>query len=229
MKIRRNKINRGLVLGAVLLLGLTCFIIIKEVSFKSEKPLIADTVQEYIEKLAALSVAEDGAVPGHKLTEAQKKARLGLFDALTDEYWLGNVSERDISGEPLEKTRQDYIDCWLSGVIGVEYTDIDVPQSEIEVTSDGPDRAKAELRISGIVAEYNGIDNGNIYSPFLHSGTYIYYELDEGEYFTEKYRAVYDGDIEFELERSGGKWRIISVSSYIWTSSVIKKGEQTDG
>lgn len=228
MKIRRNKINRGLVLGAVLLIGLICFIVISEVRFSSEKPLIADRVQNYIKELAELSVSDDGTAVGHKLTEEQKSGRMKKFDALAEKYWLGNVKESDITGTSLEKAREQYEQEWLNGIMHEVYTSADVPQNEVKVTSDGPDRAKAEVSLAGIVMEFTGLKEGSDHTPFLHSGRYVWDEPEEGDYLTDSFRGVYNGDMEFELERSGGEWNIISVKSYVWTSSLIKKGEQTN-
>ena len=82
-----KKANRGLLLGGVLLLGLVCFVMIKEVQFRVEAPQICDRARETVEAMLNLNVSGETATIGQVRTVESRTREMERAEEMLSEYW----------------------------------------------------------------------------------------------------------------------------------------------
>ena len=232
MYIRWNKINRGLVLGAVLLIGLCGFIIFKHMQFQSEIPLVREQVKAYVNGLLTLNLSPDGTELGEPLTDAQKAQKLAEMDGLIATYWTG---ESEKGYQNATDVRENYEDSlkFLPKARILNYT-WEPLDNRITVTANGTDYATVQLNLENVTVE----SIGKLENLFICNANQYYYIEDTyvGELVEEKsadivvkdileldtgtYRNVFGGYISLSLKRVGGEWRITGVNGSLHLRAV---------
>ena len=186
--------NRGLLLGAVLLLVLIVLAVVQTVSFRMQKPVIRDAVRSYVNDLLSVTyVVGDEVTPGAELTEAQKQARRDAFEIFAGKYWQ-EVSAKEISsGSILTGTLSgiDSLRAWFDNtLVGKQYPveKLNLPilqDSDITVTASGSNYATVNLWFQFSV-ETSGYASG------------------EGKESGKR------GYLQLELKRVKGSWKVIA-------------------
>jgi len=97
MKNILKKINRGVVLAAILLIGLVIFFIIDNAVFAQEKPMLKEWLEEFLEETAKINLLpEQYRVPGVEIPddviEAKTKETKDFVDKYFTEYLPRYVS-----------------------------------------------------------------------------------------------------------------------------------------
>ena len=217
-----KKVNRGLLLGAALLLFLVGFIVVKEVQFKKETPLIVERAESYLSGLCELQCGVDGTL-GEKLSPQAQSAQKEKFNRLLKENWYGELSGDEYNGIGLSELYSDY-ESYLSDKVQVLFSkaELHLQEDHISVYKDGPDRAKVSFSAE-IKTEYMG--DGE--SFFYGSSYYIGYE--DGIAVPETSATVYSGvyllNMTFEMQRVGREWKIVAYNGYGYESMSAEKGE----
>ncbi|MCL2754111.1 MAG: hypothetical protein FWD35_00140 [Oscillospiraceae bacterium] len=88
-----KRFNRGVILAIIAAIGLTGFIIVDEVTFRTNVPAIQARVTDYYEAFAQMAVSPiaDINAQGNNLTEAGQTAFAARYSALINEY-VSNAS-----------------------------------------------------------------------------------------------------------------------------------------
>ncbi len=192
MKLFWKKVNRGLLLGAVLLVALVVLIVVQSVSFRRAKPVIRQEVKDYAgDLLEVMYAVGDRVEPGSELTAEQKQARRERFEAFVREYWQ-EVPEKEIRNGGLISTA-------LSGTGSSGLSSL---RTEFENTLSGKqypvEKLNLQLPNSNISIRVNGPGYALVNVSFSFSTV-------SGDYETLR-----SGELQLELKRVKGSWKVIS-------------------
>ena len=218
-----KKVNRGLLLGAALLIFLIGFIVAKEVQFRKERSLIEARAQSYLSEICDLQCGVSGSL-GKELSESAKKTQREKFDRLLQEHWYGNLPDDEYDGMGVAQIRENY-ESYLAEKTEVLFSkaELHLQEGDIRVYKDGPDRAVVGLS-ADVKTEYVG--DGNAF--FYGFSNYVDYEddtLPEKEGAAKLYSGVYVLNMTIEMQRVSGEWKIVGVSGYGYESTSSEKGE----
>lgn len=201
--MKLKNINRGLVLGAVLVIGTAGYVVKTRQDFKADKSVIEDSVRQSISALSEVNTAD---------TDAKRQK---IYDFL-NEYFTDYSNENDYGWK-----KSDYLslagdDSNFSqgGVTKCEYeiTDISLKQW-------GPNGAMAELSFSAYY-EYWG-DHPDILDlwgmTYAQGGADYYSPEDIPENERDmSFKENISGDCSMYLVEKDGKWKIASVQYMNW-------------
>lgn len=218
-----EKTNRGIVLGALLLVGLILFICVKEIRFRQEIPDIRSQAQAYVEELLQLNVTPEGIGPEVSLTKEQKALLTDRLDRLMEKYWYFDVREKDILYNTPEIVKRNYEAYLDDGLYEVFYSvSVHIAGNDISVSQDGPDRAIVVLWCDNITVE---CVNREAY-PFV--GEVMYNTGDDGSSASKRFLASLQGQFCLEMQRVDGSWKVVGSDCYtVYISSEILDKEVT--
>lgn len=221
MKRFWKKMNRGLLLGGVLLLLLIGFIVLKEVQFRAEVPGIRQTVRDAMEALLELNLSEEETALGQVRTEAVRARQTERMEAVLSQYWDADAeTEYYINVGTLRASFEEYLKEPLC--VSFQEMDLSVSDREIEVRQNGTDYAVVSVEINSFSARYTG------------DGDSIFY----GEYYSDRepigialgqYIGTYNGYAEMELHRKDGEWRVCGMSLYLQLMNKTVADTETEG
>lgn len=198
MKLRN--INRGLVLGAVLTVGVVCYAVYDHNTFKANKPEIEETVESYVKAIAESNVGKAEAL-NSQWTEL-------VNDKFTD--YAGNddygVTKTDILSEINGTTVK-------SSQAG-EITSAESNIKNISISKSGADGAKVNFSYSICYEVTYGDPYFMSFSGLSSFNSGDYSANDVYEPSRSPYKAFFDGYAEFYLIRTGDGWKIASVEDY---------------
>lgn len=208
-----KKVNRGLLLGGVLLLGLIVMIVVHNLRFSMEKDDILKISEDYVQTMLNFNQLSKNATVGEKLTDAQKQAELDALNAAFAKNWYEGESDirssfcssTDLRLKLVERHANE-LTCVPTDVKGI------INRSGCTVTQDGPNRALCTVSLLDLNATVYG--DGSLFG-LVEGGVYY-----EGDIEDSALAVSYYGSYTFELERVNGEWKIVSVLlSNSWISS----------
>jgi len=232
LNIRWNKINRGLVLGAVLLIGLVGFIVFKHTQFQREIPTVREQVKAYVNGLLTLNLSPDGAEVGSALTDAQKVQKLSEMDGLIATYWTGESEKGYLDSDDVRANYEDTLKgISRARILNYTWEPLD---KRITVTANGTDYATVQLNLENVTVESQGkleelfVCNNlqYLYTEDMYMGEGIEIkpmEKEDGEGLgldTGTYRSVFSGYMSLTLKRVDGEWRITGVQGALHLRAV---------
>lgn len=210
MKHFFKRVNRGIVLGVVLLIGLAVFIWQDESNFQKETPAIEQTVTSYLDALSKINTFDTNLQKiGTTMTTEQQTAKLQELTKTIDQYWAeSNVQNHAAKSELLAQIKEmvsqnskgnGYIQKFTVRVNGTP-----------TVKKTGPSNATARVDYT-IVMEYTG-------SPYYFDGDFMASvphhssKADSAETKIDVTSKRYNigQNTSFELEKIGGTWKIIA-------------------
>lgn len=213
MKHFLKRVNRGIVLGAVLLIGLAVFIWQDELAFQKETPAIERTVTEYLETCAKANVFDTGLQKiGAAMTQQQQSDKLQEFNKILDRYWTETDSNRGMGKSTLAGQLKDAVSENSKGKGYIQKCTVKLDEAP-KVTKSGPGSATVEISFTFTI-EYAGIPSYFVgYYPSSvdrMSGK----EPNAGE-AADPTRKRMTSNIGFqvEMEKSGSAWKIASLGS----------------
>ncbi len=236
MKHRLKKMNRGLLLGAVLLLGFVIFVMVKDAQFQKSVPDIKEMSKEYVEAMMALNEMPEGAMTeDFHLTSQVTEQKTAAMEEILKKYWNAETKQknlRGVSGIDLRRQYQDYVEReQFSQVFDIEFN---LSEKDIEVKSDGPNRAKVSLFTEDLYVTFCGTE---AYCLFLGGNTWGVNEIEDmfvnfnpmEDPTRKKSNLRFRLDMELELVK--GEWKIISCTSDYWNygTTVVVDEEITIG
>ena len=191
MKPFWKKVNRGLLLGAALLLALIVLIVVQTISFRKAKPVIREEVRSYVSDLISVTfVTGEEITPGANLTEDQKQARRDKFEKVIETHWQ-EVSEKELSSGSILNgglTGLDSTRAWFeNSLLGKKYP---IDKLNLPILMD------ADISVTA---------NGSGYAVATVSWFSFSYISDETEVSGHGY-------LQLELKRVNGNWKIIAAS-----------------
>ena len=216
-----KRVNRGLLLGGVLLLVLISFIVIKEIQFRAEASQICDSAKAAVEAMLSLNVSKEQTEIGQVRTdEIQGKERLRA-EAMLSQYWDADAdTDCYITVGSIRESYENYLAApvcvWVSE-IEAEFSD-----REIEIRGNGPDYAIVTLELDNLAARYLGDGEA------LYFGEYYGSEV-EDEASVGEYLGSYYGYVEMEMHRKDGQWRVCGMNASFYMTNKTPAKTETGG
>lgn len=189
MKRFWKRVNRGLVLAAVILVGLVIFIQIDQYQFKSSKPEIEQMTREYLERV-------------RENNQLEPKARMEQTRLLLTEYWKD-------SGNVMNGVSKRNMESYLDYVQNGEFEQLDDYAdriNDIEISKSGPRAASVSVSYEVTLEGSSQVSSYSIYG--LEAGWYEAGEAGDG---TASESRRYDLALQMTQESDG--WKITSISS----------------
>ena len=192
MKLRN--INRGLVLGGVLALGVVCYTAYDNNQFKTSKPEIEQTMRDYIADLTSANVG------------SSDKLKSQLTDFVNKNYTEYASSKSGL----LDEINQAEVATQGGDITSAEY-DI----KEMSINKSGADGAKVTM-IYNVCYDVSKGDPTFLTTNGINtmtSGNYT--NSDNYEPSTSSYKAIFSYEnAEFYLLRTSDGWKIATSSDY---------------
>ncbi len=221
MKKFWKRMNRGLALALVLVIGLVIYIAVDEGNFRREVPRIEQNLQSYMQQLPSIYVtgeADSAAVP-----QEQIEQKLKDNVALVQPYWLSTIGSSNGYQYNLDALTQDMQQVLQDSTLGngyvskLSYTIVGSPQ----IRKDGPGLAVVETEYS-IVADYVGTPLiGGVAGTIYPDG----YGEDLSEYGEEPLRMTVTGYANFHMQRVDGDWKITQIDNLGYGANVTPIAE----
>lgn len=199
MKLFIRRMNRGLILAAVILAGLVIYINVDNFRFREAKPDIKKQVENYLEevKQVNLSPAEERVDQTKKLIETYwcdgkngSVYRMAQMDRKETLEYLDHVKERGILWSQI-----------------TEYTDV---VQDIVVKKNGPGSAKAVVPYHASIGFENALGDEGYQIFGLQGDSYYYYGGTEKAEDGKRMNVSYS--VTFLLYEKDGQWKIGGVS-----------------
>lgn len=218
-----KRINRGLVLGGIVLVGFIIFVIADTAAFKKDKPEIKNAVTEYVDSLSELAVTpqELQSIDITKLTNAQTSEIDKKIEKNVNQYW---TYEGDDNGNYYGFNKSEYRssldllkekDTDSETKDGVGYVTKWTPEinwSQSSISKNGPDGVKITLECQ-IVADYVG--NPYILSPALPSTPNdMDYSGEALSLNNAKKQIEINGTYTIYMKKESGTWKITFTDSW---------------
>lgn len=213
-----KRTNRGLWLGAILLVLLIGFIVFKQVRFTLEKPQIRETAVTFVTELLEINKVPD-AVPGKTLTEAQKKAQTDALQSLLVEYWMEDPSAgtainyfylgvETLGSDDLEEILTEYQNLPQNRITSMN---VMVPEREINIRADGTERVSVD-GVADVVIGMSG--NDPLYGAGgLFPDRYGLADLSEKEGIPQNdWEIGYAVSFNIDMMRTGKGWYVTGLS-----------------
>lgn len=211
MKRRLKKINRGLVLAAVLIVGLIIYICIDNHNFKTEKPQIESNISGFVNGLAEFNVTPEKYRELGKTYSADDAEKLRKdFSGYVEEYWVSSDDFNDPYEFIVKKNdMKALINQKLDSPMGY-ITEFEAQLRNCKISKDGPNAAIAECEIKVIC---KGTSESGMLLPteyFFPGGMY-----GDSEQTEELYNISADEACTVYLERTSDGWKITGCEGYL--------------
>ena len=216
---KQSKINRGLLLGGILVLIVVLYTVITALTFRFQKADIRAVVSGFVNEVAALQ-AEKGS-------DAEKK---DAFAEILSKYVASKGLGSDDSSYDRWQLQNDYSE-FLALVDG----DVQVSEITVRFDEDNPDknfsivragvsyakvmlnvRVDCKMDMPQIMYECGAEFDSILYMP----GSMIEkanYKDAEGDDTVRHYSGSFDYDVTIIMQKSGGEWKVIAVEClYLW-------------
>lgn len=206
--MKLKKINRGLVLGAVLIASTAAYVVYDNSQFEGSKQEIENKIRSYLSDTAQVNLS--GADNIYSKAE-ELINNYWTYDKSADENYTGKNSI--ISDIQAYKDDND-----ISGYI----TECEFSPSDIKVTKNGPDGALVTMQIE-LYEEFYGMPAGMTPSGFEQIDNENYDENgnnNESDKIKYKNNVVFD-TVTFELVKKDNDWKIVSSECYGWDGSAV--------
>lgn len=213
-----RKMNRGLLLGLVILIGLIIYISIDESNFKKEKPQIIQSLMQYAEDMQKVSITPtDYQKLDAKIPADVQQNQIKQMHDIINQYWTqsqakGNNYSLSKSSytyelEQMIKNNADgkgYIEKWSVKL-----------EDGMNIAKSGPDAATVTARYTTVL-EYAGLPE---YICYFHvmSVDNIYNGGSADSKDANLKRLTITGEVTVEMLRINGEWKIVTAQD--WASA----------
>lgn len=199
--VKLRNINRGLVLGGVLALGVVCYSVYDNNQFKTSKPEIEQTMRDYIADLTSANVG------------SSDKLKSQLTDFVNKHYADYTISDNEYASSKsglLDEINQAEVAAQGGDITSAEY-DI----KEMSINKSGADGAKV-IMIYNVCYDVSKGDPTFLTTSGINtmtSGNYT--NADNYKPSTSSYKAIFSYEYaEFYLLRTSDGWKIATSSDY---------------
>jgi len=235
IKTMMHRINRGIVLAAVLLIGLVSYLIVDSIMFSNERVEIKAMVAEYANLAEQLMILPESAQkPGQPALDDEVQAKIEESKFKLGQYLTSSVSNRDISA--FERVTMSLEHSFKSNqnlcayVLECEFAIIDVKglKKHGTNTATGDIVVKTTIKTIGspdyikLLWQQNVTDNHGYFSGTKDGGEEYGPETIDTEIHTMSNTVSFD-DVVFK--KVDGKWKIASTSQMSFMSDIATMGE----
>lgn len=209
-----KRVNRGLVLGAVLLIGLAVFIWQDESSFQKLTPAIGNAVTSYMEAVGKLNTFDaDFQKIGATMTKAQQTNKLQEITKTIDQYWVEANTQNGILKSSLMEQMKNMVAENSKGKGYIQKFSVKLHGTPI-IDKLGPGSASVAACYTAVL-EYAGSPTV-CFRQFAEPISHFCGGGKEGSpnaaAAATRKRFTFDIQTKAELEHTGGTWKIVSMS-----------------
>lgn len=208
MKRFWKKANRGLILGGALIVILLAVLLVGELRFRAETPVIADRACEAVASLLKLNISPEDAQLASPLSESARAERKAQMEAYLSEYWTADRSSLYYSEENDVRLAFDTLLGKEAAALFFDM-DVEIPKGAVSVESNGPDCAMVEIAINRVNATFLGDGEQLFCGDLVEAGSLA------REGGTQAYLGMYRGYASLEMHRENGEWRVCGISAYL--------------
>jgi hypothetical protein len=217
MKKFSKRVNRGLLLGGIVLAGFIAFVITDTISFKKNKPVIEDEIKSYVSSLEDLGVTQNMDKSSFTSEISDLINNYWTFtDEKTSSFYYGlnqNEFRNNLEIMANDAKSNAYVSKWTAKI------------GKVSISKAGPGYATATFDCQ-LVAEFAG--NAYLLTPSnaMTTDSYAYY----GEASpTGLSRISIDAQYQATMTKKDGKWKICLVQDCGWNSSEITPISSEEG
>lgn len=219
MKNFLKRANRGLILGAIVLVGFVAFVIADTAAFKKNKPQIETAVTDYLDALSECAVTSPSKEEFQKKTDKLMADYWcsGSSDSANDYYYWNITTYRDeleTAAKEIysEKGKNDKVTKWNAKPYGFSITKAGAGYARVTFTCD-------------ITAEFQG--NPYLVTPceIWKISDFLYRESETEENVPSRFSL--EIDYEFNMKQTDGKWKVCSAESWGWCEPTITVLDET--
>lgn len=212
--VKLRNINRGLVLGGVLVLGVVCYTVYENNQFKTSKPEIEQTVRDYIADMTNSNVGS-GDILKNQWTDFVN----GYYADYTN-----NTDDGITKAELLEQINHTDVATQNGDITSAEY-DI----KDMTINKSGADGAKVTMTYNVCYDVSKGDPNFITTSGISAMSSGNYTNSDNYEPSKSSYKAVLSYDsTEFYLIRTSDGWKIATSDDYGYGEDYSFDDDNTD-
>lgn len=219
MKKFWRRVNRGILLGILLLAILVGFVVVKEVQFRMEMSEIRGKALATVEALLSLNLSEESIALGEVRSAETRARETERMEAMLSTYWDADAeSEYYLNAALVRASYEEY----LAAPVSVCFSEIDlnVSDREIGVRQNGTDYAVVTLEINNLSTRHQG-DGDRIFFGEYFGGA------EEEKLPSLEYLGSYYGYVEMEMHRVDGTWRACGMSATLYmTNKTILESEE---
>ncbi len=195
MKKFLKRMNRGLLLGGAILVVLIIYIIVDYSNFSSERAVIKEQLEDYVDEFYELTVKND----------------LNTLEDYINDTWTGTV----VTNYTYNMKKDEILDSLSSflpssGKSDTTILSADSNISKISISKCGPNMAMAKLECSATIT-YKGA--GNVPNPFDYMMQYSYSDENNSDIV---YEMLLSGDATVYLKKEDGSWKISGSDGYMY-------------
>lgn len=231
-----KRINRGIVLGIIVILGFVIYVVADTSAFKKNKPNLEQAAENYFEAVSNVAVTpeSDRDTKKNDMTEEGKKRLSEEFDKMLDDYWTDSstdvVSQYYYIDMDSMKSSIDYLlnnDSEIDKASGY-VTDWVYKLSNIKVVKAGPDVAVVSYDFD-VTAKIVGHNPLVICSSEATGASQMSFTYDNtGKAVTEEYESDVNklksynitGNESMKLKKVDGEWKICGISRNNFNSNI---------
>ncbi len=193
MKKFWKRANRGLILGGVLILGVSVYEIIDYSRFANGKDEMSSVISGYITDLSNASLATgDLAEYDHEKTDEEKAALYQKLSSVIKTYWTDTHDADDYyyyKKDMLLSVYEVAYDTWYPGYV----TEYSVNLSNLSFTKNGPNAALFSVDAQFVVETYGSCEFA---TPTGYDNSYYDPTISEDDYSDDEYE---DYDLDFAI------------------------------
>ena len=231
---RKKKYNRGLLLGAALIIGLIIFLAIDSHNFKTEKPEIKKTVENFVSELGNSLVLDAEYQGKNAVPDSVKTEMTENFNNIIDKYWTSyNPSNWEwcYTESDMLRDYELYIGEFPRGYI----SEASYEATNISVKKNGPNSVRAEF---DFYATITATSEALILTPTESYLINDWIESYEDDYYSEESTDITEegedtqentpsapetsqycaeGELTLYLKRTADGWKIYKSDGWIYS------------
>ncbi len=215
MKKWYKKVNRGLILGAVLVVGLTAFILVDNYNFRKEEPDIEKTVSDFVSELWKYNITpekyrEKGAV----YSDGDKQKMKDEFSEFSNKYWVETDEDYDVI--PGFSNVKSGFSGSINNIVNDENSGYVTKFAaavfeDVTITKEAPKMAKASCTVK---LDFTGTPGCTIICPGGYDNSYRWDENGNEEDEPELVETTLEQTCYFNLLRTSDGWKITRCEFY---------------
>lgn len=198
-----HKMNRGLFLGLVLLVGLTVFIVVDEIQFEGQRKEVQSTLEQYMQDISQISIfPEEYRIIGKPVPNTVVEEKKQKIDTVIEQYGIDAKTSEHTASEwkqivDFNAAGKGYVTDWKGSLEGRQ-----------QISKEGPGQVKVDMTYQ-VFVDFVGIARTND----LFSVISMDRDLNQGnkgknENPDQEHRlSLREGRATFLMERRDGQWK----------------------
>lgn len=229
MKLKKvwKKANRGVLLAGILIVILACYVTVDKITFNSEKPEINQLMENYIEEYLTTLVSSEQVIQNNGVwDDAARKAQKETQTSVVSKYWTSTFYSSGRWSYQLDKSSivdsiQLVHDDLLKNQTGF-ISNIEHLISKVKINKNGPNAAYYTCTLKMTMTSTGDIEYAFLNGNSINTNQNYYGESTDT---MREQSTTYEFDLEVELLREKGEWKISNFEPSGW-SSYSAQGEK---